>query len=99
VEGAEHLSTRGVFICNHASPLDIFLVMWLAPTGTVEIAKKEVRAQDRTLLLTLPALIFLYIHLLYILIIKIPYFIYNSSALIHTLYHYLSTVGSTYHFI
>ncbi|WVZ87212.1 hypothetical protein U9M48_033887 [Paspalum notatum var. saurae] len=43
VEGLEHLSsTRGVFVCNHASPLDIFLVMWLAPTGTVGIAKKEV---------------------------------------------------------
>jgi 1-acyl-sn-glycerol-3-phosphate acyltransferase len=45
VEGAEHLNTRGIFICNHASPLDIFLVMWLAPTGTVGIAKKEVRTQ------------------------------------------------------
>lgn len=42
VEGAEHLNTRGIFICNHASPLDIFLVMWLAPTGTVGIAKKEI---------------------------------------------------------
>ncbi|CAN6250214.1 unnamed protein product [Urochloa humidicola] len=42
VEGVEHLNTRGIFICNHASPLDIFLVMWLAPTGTVGIAKKEI---------------------------------------------------------
>ncbi|KAL6843957.1 hypothetical protein ACP4OV_025630 [Aristida adscensionis] len=42
VEGLEHLNTRGIFICNHASPLDIFLVMWLAPTGTVGIAKKEI---------------------------------------------------------
>lgn len=42
VEGLEHLKTRGIFICNHASPLDIFLVMWLAPTGTVGIAKKEI---------------------------------------------------------
>lgn len=36
----EHLKTRGIFICNHASPLDIFLVMRLAPTGTVGNAKK-----------------------------------------------------------
>jgi len=44
VEGLdlEHLRARGIFICNHASPLDIFLVMWLAPTGTVGIAKKEI---------------------------------------------------------
>ncbi|KAJ1272863.1 hypothetical protein BS78_06G235300 [Paspalum vaginatum] len=43
VEGLEHLSsTRGIFVCNHASPLDIFLFMWLAPTGTVGIAKKEI---------------------------------------------------------
>ncbi|OEL31996.1 1-acyl-sn-glycerol-3-phosphate acyltransferase, partial [Dichanthelium oligosanthes] len=41
-EGWEHLKTRGIFICNHASPLDVFLVMWLAPTGTVGIAKKEI---------------------------------------------------------
>ncbi|GJN26398.1 hypothetical protein PR202_gb14325 [Eleusine coracana subsp. coracana] len=42
VEGLEHLDNKGIFICNHASPLDIFLVMWLAPTGTVGIAKKEI---------------------------------------------------------
>ncbi|KAK3143666.1 hypothetical protein QOZ80_4AG0303350 [Eleusine coracana subsp. coracana] len=42
VEGLEHLNNRGIFICNHASPLDIFHVMWLAPTGTVGIAKKEI---------------------------------------------------------
>ncbi|KAF8649687.1 hypothetical protein HU200_064228 [Digitaria exilis] len=42
VEGLEHLKTRGIFVCNHASPMDIFLVMWLAPTGTVGIAKKEI---------------------------------------------------------
>uniref|UniRef100_A0A0E0DIM2 1-acyl-sn-glycerol-3-phosphate acyltransferase n=1 Tax=Oryza meridionalis TaxID=40149 RepID=A0A0E0DIM2_9ORYZ len=42
LEGMENLNTRGIFICNHASPLDIFLVMWLAPTGTVGIAKKEI---------------------------------------------------------
>ncbi|TVU16593.1 hypothetical protein EJB05_40180, partial [Eragrostis curvula] len=53
VEGLEHLNNiflvqlwilgNPIFICNHASPLDIFLVMWLVPTGTVGIAKKEVR--------------------------------------------------------
>jgi hypothetical protein len=33
---------RGIYICNHALPLDIFLVIWLTPAGTVGIAKKEV---------------------------------------------------------
>ncbi|KAF3325669.1 1-acyl-sn-glycerol-3-phosphate acyltransferase-like isoform X1 [Carex littledalei] len=42
IEGMEFSKTRGIYICNHASPLDIFLVMWLTPTGTVGIAKKEV---------------------------------------------------------
>ncbi|KAF0892505.1 hypothetical protein E2562_016811 [Oryza meyeriana var. granulata] len=42
LEGLENLNTRGIFICNHASPLDIFIVMWLAPTDTVGIAKKEI---------------------------------------------------------
>jgi lysophosphatidate acyltransferase len=42
IEGMEYSKTRGIYICNHASPLDIFLVMWLTPTGTVGIAKKEV---------------------------------------------------------
>ncbi|KAK9089687.1 hypothetical protein Scep_028769 [Stephania cephalantha] len=42
IEGAEFSNTRGIYICNHASPLDIFLIMWLTPTGTVGIAKKEI---------------------------------------------------------
>nr|XP_029122715.1 1-acyl-sn-glycerol-3-phosphate acyltransferase isoform X1 [Elaeis guineensis] len=42
IEGSEFSNTRAIYICNHASPLDIFLVMWLTPTGTVGIAKKEI---------------------------------------------------------
>ncbi|PKU65315.1 1-acyl-sn-glycerol-3-phosphate acyltransferase-like isoform X1 [Dendrobium catenatum] len=42
IEGSEFSNTRAIYICNHASPLDIFLVMWLTPTGSVGIAKKEI---------------------------------------------------------
>lgn len=42
VEGAEFSNKKAIYICNHASPLDLFLVMWLTPTGTVGIAKKEI---------------------------------------------------------
>ncbi|MQL83354.1 hypothetical protein Taro_015824 [Colocasia esculenta] len=42
IEGSEYSNTKAIYICNHASPLDIFLVMWLTPTGTVGIAKKEI---------------------------------------------------------
>lgn len=42
IEGSEFSGTRAIFICNHASPIDIFLVMWLTPIGTVGIAKKEI---------------------------------------------------------
>ncbi|XP_020269436.1 1-acyl-sn-glycerol-3-phosphate acyltransferase-like [Asparagus officinalis] len=42
IEGSEFSNKRAVYICNHASPLAIFLVMWLTPTGTVGIAKKEI---------------------------------------------------------
>jgi lysophosphatidate acyltransferase len=42
IEGAEFSNKRAIYISNHASPLDIFLIMWLTPTGTVGIAKKEV---------------------------------------------------------
>lgn len=42
IEGAEYSKERAIYISNHASPIDIFLVMWLTPTGTVGIAKKEV---------------------------------------------------------
>jgi hypothetical protein len=50
----------------------------------------------------LSALIDLYIHPLYVLVSKILSSILNSLALIHPLYHplsTLSTVGLTYHFI
>lgn len=42
IEGAEYSNEKAIYICNHASPIDIFLIMWLTPTGTVGIAKKEV---------------------------------------------------------
>ncbi|XP_058094149.1 1-acyl-sn-glycerol-3-phosphate acyltransferase-like [Magnolia sinica] len=42
IEGAEFSNTRAIYICNHASPIDIFLIMWLTPTGSVGIAKKEI---------------------------------------------------------
>ncbi|XP_024528979.1 1-acyl-sn-glycerol-3-phosphate acyltransferase isoform X1 [Selaginella moellendorffii] len=42
ITGAEHANAKAIYICNHASPLDIFLVMWLTPLGTVGIAKKEI---------------------------------------------------------
>ncbi|KAM7498876.1 hypothetical protein LguiA_023290 [Lonicera macranthoides] len=42
IEGPEYSKERAIYISNHASPLDIFLLMWLTPTGTVGIAKKEV---------------------------------------------------------
>ncbi|PON51513.1 Phospholipid/glycerol acyltransferase [Parasponia andersonii] len=42
IEGAEFSNERAIYICNHASPIDIFLIMWLTPTGTVGIAKKEI---------------------------------------------------------
>jgi hypothetical protein len=47
----------------------------------------------------LSALVILYFHPLYILVIKILSSIFISPALIHPLYHPLSTVGPTYHFI
>lgn len=40
--GNQHANVRAIYVCNHASPLDIFLVMWLTPTGTVGVAKKEI---------------------------------------------------------
>ncbi|MED6173572.1 1-acyl-sn-glycerol-3-phosphate acyltransferase [Stylosanthes scabra] len=42
IEGAEFSNERAIYISNHASPIDIFLIMWLTPTGTVGIAKKEI---------------------------------------------------------
>ncbi|XVF03883.1 hypothetical protein REPUB_Repub05bG0031500 [Reevesia pubescens] len=41
IEGKE-FSNEAIYISNHASPIDIFLIMWLTPTGTVGIAKKEI---------------------------------------------------------
>jgi hypothetical protein len=48
------------------------------------------------------ALMDLYIHPLYVLVSKILSYILNSSALIHPLYHHLSTLSTvwpTCHFI
>ncbi|KAJ4837435.1 1-acyl-sn-glycerol-3-phosphate acyltransferase [Turnera subulata] len=42
IEGTEFSNERAIYICNHASPMDIFLMMWLTPTGTVGIAKKQI---------------------------------------------------------
>ncbi|KAG9454055.1 hypothetical protein H6P81_006959 [Aristolochia fimbriata] len=42
IEGTEYSNLKAIYISNHASPLDIFLIMWLTPTGTVGIAKKEI---------------------------------------------------------
>ncbi|KAG1331601.1 1-acyl-sn-glycerol-3-phosphate acyltransferase [Cocos nucifera] len=42
IEGSEFSNTRAIYICNHASLVDIFLIMWLIPKGTVTIAKKEI---------------------------------------------------------
>ncbi|KAK4753032.1 hypothetical protein SAY87_021830 [Trapa incisa] len=42
IEGTEYANERAIYISNHASPIDIFLIMWLTPTGTVGIAKKEI---------------------------------------------------------
>ncbi|XP_031376492.1 1-acyl-sn-glycerol-3-phosphate acyltransferase-like isoform X2 [Punica granatum] len=42
IEGTEYANERAIYISNHASPIDIFLMMWLTPTGTVGIAKKEI---------------------------------------------------------
>jgi hypothetical protein len=53
-------------------------------------------------MIRLPALLDLYIHPLYVLVSKIPSSILNSSALIHPLYHHLSTLSTmepTCHFI
>lgn len=46
IEGDKFTNERAIFISNHASPLDIFPIMWLTPTGTVGIAKKEVQCLD-----------------------------------------------------
>ncbi|KAG5235695.1 B3 domain-containing protein [Salix suchowensis] len=33
--GSEFSNERAIYICNHASPIDIFLMMCLTPTGTI----------------------------------------------------------------
>jgi len=42
IEGAEYSNERAIYISNHASPIDIFLIMWLTPIDTIGIAKEEV---------------------------------------------------------
>jgi lysophosphatidate acyltransferase len=44
VTGAEHLDSEkpAIFASNHTSVLDIFLAIWLSPTGTVGVAKKQI---------------------------------------------------------
>ncbi|XP_021671934.2 1-acyl-sn-glycerol-3-phosphate acyltransferase [Hevea brasiliensis] len=42
IEGAKFSNEKAIYISNHASLIDIFLMMWLTPTGTVGIAKKEI---------------------------------------------------------
>lgn len=61
IEGSEFSNKRAIYICNHASPLDIFLIMWLTPTGTVGIAKKEVCVDFKclkALLMLVPKILF-----------------------------------------
>jgi len=44
VTGTEHLDPKrpAIYIMNHQSMVDVFLGIWLAPIGTVGVAKKEV---------------------------------------------------------
>ncbi|MBI1948211.1 MAG: 1-acyl-sn-glycerol-3-phosphate acyltransferase [Deltaproteobacteria bacterium] len=44
VRGVEHLDRDrpAIYVANHASLLDIALGIWLAPVGTVGVAKKEI---------------------------------------------------------
>ncbi|KAK9673897.1 hypothetical protein RND81_12G197200 [Saponaria officinalis] len=42
IEGKEYSEKRAIYVSNHASIIDMFLTMWLTPTGTVSIAKKEI---------------------------------------------------------
>jgi hypothetical protein len=57
------------------------------------------KMSSRSLWLRLSALMNLYIYPLYNLVTKILFSILNSSASIHPLYHPLSIVGLTCHFI
>jgi len=44
IVGRERLRAArpAIFVCNHASLLDVLLVMWLTPFGTTAVAKKEI---------------------------------------------------------
>lgn len=44
VEGSEHLNPArpAIYVSNHTSALDIFVCSWLAPWGTVGVAKREI---------------------------------------------------------
>lgn len=76
IEGAEFSNERAIYICNHASPLDIVLIMWLVPTGTVGIAKKEVSLIFRNkhgaffFFFCLPKINFLKIRLYYVPLLR-----------------------------
>jgi hypothetical protein len=81
---------------------------WAAPDLPLPCREKEntcsTQAQLELVLFwpvsfRLPALMDLYIHPLYVLVSKILSSILNSPALIHSLYHPLSTVGPTCHFM
>ncbi|KAJ8446911.1 hypothetical protein Cgig2_013212 [Carnegiea gigantea] len=41
-KATDYSDKTAIYISNHASPIDVFLIMWLTPTGTVGIAKKEI---------------------------------------------------------
>lgn len=44
VNGKEHLDRKrpAIYVSNHTSVMDVFIAMWLAPFGTVGVAKKEI---------------------------------------------------------
>ncbi|KAL9256716.1 1-acyl-sn-glycerol-3-phosphate acyltransferase-like protein [Drosera capensis] len=42
IEGQEHTRRRAIFVSNHASAVDVLMIMQLLPWGTVGIAKKEI---------------------------------------------------------
>ncbi|KAJ7527275.1 hypothetical protein O6H91_16G046000 [Diphasiastrum complanatum] len=42
IRGEEHANTKAIYLSNHASMMDVALMLWLTPLRTVGIAKKEV---------------------------------------------------------
>jgi hypothetical protein len=69
-------------------------------TAGLQVGEATWEAGGRTTQsIRLSAFMILYFYPLYILIIKILFSILIFFALIHPLYHHLSTVGLTYHFI